>query len=126
MPEVTALFEIAALVYFGLMRQILIIDSAIAHNVANCRTSELSYGALTMLHSGLSEMPRPSSVGSSDLLYFNSRMVPSEIANCHPFNFSSFAGLNSSPPVGGTTVIPLHTTFIKGEFFGLNRNWCDA
>ena len=38
MPEVTALFEIAALVYFGLMRQIWITDSAIAHNVANCRT----------------------------------------------------------------------------------------
>jgi hypothetical protein len=35
MPEVTALFEIAALVYFGLMRQISVIDSAIAHNVAN-------------------------------------------------------------------------------------------
>ena len=47
MPEVTALFEIAALVYFGLMRQILITDSAIAHNVATCRTIELTgfYGA---------------------------------------------------------------------------------
>ena len=38
MPEFTALFEIAALVYFGLMRQISVTDSAIAHNVANCRT----------------------------------------------------------------------------------------
>ena len=40
MPEVTALFEIDALVYFGLLRQIWITDSAIAHNVANCRTCE--------------------------------------------------------------------------------------
>ena len=38
MPEVTALFETAALVYFGLMRQILITDSAIAHNSAKGRT----------------------------------------------------------------------------------------
>ncbi len=38
MPEVTALFEIAALVYFGLLPQISVTDSAIAHNVANCRT----------------------------------------------------------------------------------------
>ena len=38
MPEVTALFEIVALVYFGVLRQISVIDCAIAHNVANCRT----------------------------------------------------------------------------------------
>ena len=38
MPEVTALFEIAALVYFGLMRQISVTDSAIAHNNAKGRT----------------------------------------------------------------------------------------
>jgi len=34
MAEVIALFEIAALVYFMFMRQISVIDSAIAHNVA--------------------------------------------------------------------------------------------
>ena len=31
-------FEIAALVYFGVLRQISVMNSAIAHNVANCRT----------------------------------------------------------------------------------------
>jgi hypothetical protein len=50
MPEVTALFEIAALVYFVSMRQISIIDSAIAHNVAN--VEHLSSPADTEWRSG--------------------------------------------------------------------------